>query len=58
MVGNMRATLKDDMEYVIEPQVRKFCGPLFFTTSPENVLAITNNGSFGLVDTDTGVCNV
>ena len=39
------------MEYVIEPQVRRFCGPLFFTTSPENVLDITNNGSFGLVDT-------
>ena len=39
------------MEYVIEPQVRQFCGPLFFTASPKNVLDITNNGSFGLVDT-------
>jgi hypothetical protein len=43
---------RKELEYVIEPQVRQFCGPLFFALSLEtpfnNVIA---NGSFGLVDT-------
>lgn len=47
----MKPKLTDEMEYVIEPQVRQLCGPLFFSTSLANVLDITNNGSFGLVDT-------
>ncbi len=37
---------------IVEPQVRKFCGPLFFITSedtPKNT--ISGNGSFGLVST-------
>ena len=43
---------KDDLIFVIEPQVRRFCGPLFFTASfdtpPGN---IPHNASFGLIDT-------
>ncbi len=43
-----------DLEWVIEPEVRRYCGPIFFTTSVDeaegNVIA---NGSFGLVETDT-----
>jgi len=41
-----------ELEYFVEPQVRKFCGVIYFTRSLEeaegNVIA---NGSFGLVDT-------
>lgn len=41
-----------ELEFVVEPQVRQFCGAIFFTRSLEkaegNVIA---NGSFGLVDT-------
>lgn len=36
----------------IEAQVRQFCGPIFFTKSLQTPLGnVTNNGSFGLVDT-------
>lgn len=43
---------KFDLDYVIDPQARKFCGPLFFTSSLETpVGTIPNNGSFGLIDT-------
>lgn len=41
-----------DLEFVIEPQVRYFCGLIFFTKSMETPAGtIVNNGSFGLVDT-------
>jgi hypothetical protein len=44
--------LKDDLIFVIEPQVRRFCGPLFFTTSLRVASGnITNNASFGLINT-------
>jgi hypothetical protein len=36
----------------IEVHVRQFCGPIFFTKSLQTPLGnVTNNGSFGLVDT-------
>jgi hypothetical protein len=42
---------RDDLIFLVEPQVRKLCGPLFFTTSPKNASGVTNNASFGLVNT-------
>ncbi len=40
------------LEFVVEPEVRQYCGPVFFTRSLKvaggNIVA---NGSFGLVDT-------
>ena len=39
------------LEYVVEPEVRQFCGPLFFTRSLEIASGVINNGSFALVDT-------
>jgi hypothetical protein len=43
---------RDELEYFVEPQVRQFCGAIYFTRSLEeaegNVIA---NGSFGLVET-------
>jgi hypothetical protein len=43
---------RKELEFVIEPQVRRHCGPIFFTRSLETAVGnITNNGSFGLVDT-------
>ena len=41
-----------ELDYVIDPQARKFCGPLFFTSSLKTpVDTIPHNGSFGLIDT-------
>ncbi len=41
-----------ELEFRIEPEVRQFCGPIFFTQSLETALGnVTANGSFGLVDT-------
>lgn len=41
-----------ELEFVIEPQVRKFCGPMFLSRSLETAMGdVTANGSFGLVDT-------
>lgn len=46
------SSLIEEIETVIEPQVRPFCGPLFFARSLESVLgSVIANGSFGLVDT-------
>lgn len=46
------SSLIDEIETVIEPQVRPFCGPLFFARSLGSALGnVTANGSFGLVDT-------
>jgi hypothetical protein len=43
---------KDDLIFVIEPQVRRFCGPLFFTNSLHTPSGnIPHNGSFGLINT-------
>src|SRR6266404_5437779 len=43
-----------ELEFVTEPQVRQFCGPIFFTKSLESPLGnVTASGSFGLVDTGT-----
>jgi hypothetical protein len=43
---------KDDLIFIIEPQVRRFCGPLFFTKSLHTPVGnIPHNGSFGLIDT-------
>jgi hypothetical protein len=43
---------RDDLIFIIEPQVRQFCGPLFFTNSLLTPAGnIPNNGSFGLIDT-------
>jgi hypothetical protein len=45
-------SLRDFLTFVVEPEVRQFCGPVFFTRSlkvaADNVIA---NGSFSLVDT-------
>jgi hypothetical protein len=44
--------LRVELEYIIEPHVRQFCGPVFFTKSLESAKGnIIANGSFGLVDT-------
>jgi len=48
-MGKMR---RFDLIMIVEPQVRKFCGPLFFVSS--NVTpkgTINGSGSFGLIDT-------
>ena len=43
---------RTELEFVIEPEVRQFCGPLFFTQSRQTAFrSVTDNGSFGLVDT-------
>lgn len=45
---------KEDIDFLVEPQIRRSCGPLFFSTSLESALGnIKANGSFGLVDTGT-----
>jgi hypothetical protein len=42
----------DELIFLIEPQVRRYCGPLFFTSSLHTPLGnISNNGSFGLINT-------
>lgn len=48
----MDAETRNYLEYIVDPAVRQYCGPLFFTTSlttPAN--NILQNGSFGLVNT-------
>lgn len=48
----MARLTRDELGLVIEPQVRRLCGPIFFTRSLEQAFGnVTNNGSFGLVDT-------
>jgi hypothetical protein len=44
-----------DLEYLVEPQIRPCCGPIFFTRSLKSGAAddIVESGSFGLVDTGT-----
>jgi hypothetical protein len=44
---------KLDLEFVVEPQIIKCGGPIFFTRSSElsNLSNVVANGSFGLVDT-------
>jgi hypothetical protein len=44
-------TLHDELKFVIEPQVRPYCGPLFFAPSLESAANVSANGSFGLLDT-------
>jgi len=39
------------LEWVVEPEVRQFCGPIFFTRSTATAYGVNNNGTFGLVDT-------
>ena len=39
-----------ELDYVVGPYVRQFCGPIFFTNSLQ-VPNASANGSFGLVDT-------
>jgi hypothetical protein len=41
----------DDLKLVVEPEVRQFCGPLYFARSLESASGVINNGSFGLIDT-------
>jgi hypothetical protein len=44
----------NDLKWVFEPEARQFCGPLYFTRSLEIASGnVTNNGSYGLVDTGT-----
>jgi hypothetical protein len=44
--------LETELLFYIEPYVRQFCGPMFFTKSLETAKGnIIANGSFGLVDT-------
>lgn len=42
-----------DIRYMIEPQIRPCCGPIFFARPSKSWVrdSITANGSFGLVDT-------
>ena len=48
----MSKLTRTELEFRIEPEVRQFCGPIFFTHSLETPLGtVTANGSFGLVDT-------
>jgi hypothetical protein len=47
----MQKFTRTELEYFIEPQVRQFCGPLFFTNPLETAFGVINNGSFGLFDT-------
>jgi hypothetical protein len=43
---------KFDMEFLIEQEIRPYCGPIFFARSLESADGnITANGSFGLIDT-------
>jgi hypothetical protein len=43
---------REELGFVIEPQVRQFCGPIFFTRSLQTALGnVIANGSFGLVAT-------
>jgi hypothetical protein len=45
-------TLYDELKLVIEPQVRPYCGPLFFARSLESAVGnVPATGSFGLLDT-------
>jgi hypothetical protein len=45
-------TAIEELEFVIEPQIRGFCGPLFFARSLESAKGnITANGTYGLIDT-------
>jgi hypothetical protein len=46
-----KLTKQQELEYVIEPQVRQLCGNIYFRDSHKTADNITNNGSFGLVDT-------
>jgi hypothetical protein len=48
----MSEALRMHLGFVVEPEVRQFCGPLFFTRSLKVATDnITASGSFGLVDT-------
>jgi hypothetical protein len=42
-----------DLEFLVDPQIRRCCGPIFFARSLDADLAenVAANGSFGLVDT-------
>ena len=41
-----------ELEFVVEPQVRQYCGVIYFTRSLERAQGnVTANASFGLVDT-------
>jgi hypothetical protein len=44
-------TALDEIKFVIEPQVRPCCRPLFFSNSRETAKSISANGTFGLIDT-------
>ncbi len=47
----MPKVTRTELGFIVEPQVRKFCGPIFFTRSIKKVAGnVTANGSFGLVD--------
>lgn len=40
------------LDYIVDPEVRQYCGPVFFTSSLEIAVGnVTANGSLGLVDT-------
>lgn len=43
--------VKRHFRFVIEPQIRPMCGPIFFTGSRVDPAGVVNSGSFGLVDT-------
>jgi hypothetical protein len=45
-------SLRTYLEFTVEPEVRQFCGPVFFTSSLKVAIGnVTANGSFALVDT-------
>jgi hypothetical protein len=45
-------SLRTYLEFVVEPQARRYCGAVFFTRSLKMPAGnVTANGSFGLVDT-------
>ncbi len=46
-------TIKDDLKFLIEPQISLYCGPLILTRSLDSAIGdnVITNGSYGLVDT-------
>jgi hypothetical protein len=44
-------SIKQHFRFVIEPEIRPTCGPIFFAGSRDDPADVINSGSYGLVDT-------
>lgn len=52
MRSSVKVSIREQLLWVTEPEVRQYCGPMFFTTSLQKAIGnVSANGSFGLVDT-------